>query len=575
MLWWIGLGGAAFYGLDTERLTDPTFSIPLAAGALLALIQTILPWKRLVGTIAGSALNLVSVLGLLGVVTTLEPHIESPLIVFSLYVTILAYSATLLPSWGYALAAAAALSVFGAVLWSQDPVLSADTIIPFASLTGIALAIALMNMELLRYAREAARRLVRLEVRQEGLRDRQRDLEALYEVSRTIGAGEAIEKVIPELIERTAGYVNAKVGVMLLYRPAEEILDALSPIWAAGQPLEADQYHLPMSSKSGAVWAFRNGQPIAINHIPDTVTDPLIRELGVERIAAVPLKIDNRAIGVLMVADKPEDFDEEDLKTLELLAAPAALVLQSVVRLETSQETGRKMSELAQMKSDFVSVVSHELRTPLTSVIGALSTMSRPELAPTNPTALSLLDSARGQARRLRVLIEDLLTVSKIDNKALPQRSEVIEVFTFLEEMLSTDENWDAVSIDVADSVSPIVADRDHLRRIITNLVDNARKYAPDSTIEIVAMDTGKAVRLSVVDHGPGVPFQYRETIFERFTQVEAAGTRGTGGTGLGLSIVRELAETMGGKAWYEPTVGGGATFATEFPIAAEEQAVA
>ncbi|MBT8249597.1 MAG: GAF domain-containing protein [Acidimicrobiia bacterium] len=575
VLWWLGLAGAAYYGFITGRLEDLTYSIPVLAGGVMAAIQSVLPWKKLSVRPVGKIASLLGILGALGVVTTLAGHVESTVIVFSLYVVILAYGSVLLPLWGYGISALAAVGVYAAITWIATPIIGLDTIIPVASLTVISMAIALTNMELLRYAREAARRLVRLELQQEGLRDRQKDLEALYEVSRTIGAGEAIDKVIPELIERTAGYVNAKVGVMLLYRPTEEILDALSPIWAAGQPLEADGYNLPLTSKSGAVWAFRNGQPIAINEIPEGVTDPLIRDLGVERVAAVPLQIENRTIGVMMVADKPTDFDEDDLKTLELLAAPAALVLQSVVRLEASHETGRKMSELAQMKSDFVSVVSHELRTPLTSVIGALSTMSRPELAPSNPTAASLLDSARSQAHRLKVLIEDLLTVSKIDNKALPQRSEVVEVQSFLSEMLTTGDNWDAVSIDASDMLSPIHIDRDHLRRIITNLVDNARKYAAESTIEIVAMETNGRVRVSIIDHGPGVPFQYRETIFERFTQVEAAGTRGTGGTGLGLSIVRELAESMHGKAWYEPTVGGGATFVVEFPAAEEDLAVA
>lgn len=566
ILWWLGLAGAVYYGFVTSRIEDATFSIPLLAGGVMAAIQSVLPWKRLSGRPIGQIANLLGILGGLGVITTLAGHVESTVIVFSLYVVFLAYGSVLLPLWGYGVSALGAVGVYGAITWIANPTVGADTILPVASLAVVSMAIALTNMELLRYAREAARRLVRLEIQQDGLQDRQKDLEALYEVSRTIGAGEAIEKVIPELIERTAGYVHAKVGVMLLYRPVEDILDALSPIWAAGQPLEADGYNLPLSSKSGAVWAFRNGQPIAINEIPDGVTDPLIRDLGVERVAAVPLQIENRTIGVMMVADKPTDFDEADLKTLELLAAPAALVLQSVVRLEASQETGRKMSELAQMKSDFVSVVSHELRTPLTSVIGALSTMSRPELAPSNPTAASLLESARSQAQRLKVLIEDLLTVSKIDNQALPQRSELVEVQSFLSEMITTGDNWDAVTVDASEALAPIHIDRDHLRRIITNLVDNARKYAANSTIEIVAMEASSRVRISVIDHGPGVPFQFRETIFERFTQVEAPGTRGTGGTGLGLSIVRELAESMNGKAWYEPTVGGGATFIVEFP---------
>ena len=82
------------------------------------------------------------------------------------------------------------------------------------------------------------------------------------------------------------------------------------------------------------------------------------------------------------------------------------------------------MAELAQMKTDFVSVVSHELRTPLTSIIGSLKTLQRPELAPSVPSARELVTTAERQAHRLRALIEDLLVVSRLDNRALPMRPE-------------------------------------------------------------------------------------------------------------------------------------------------------
>jgi len=77
---------------------------------------------------------------------------------------------------------------------------------------------------------------------------------------------------------------------------------------------------------------------------------------------------------------------------------------------------------------------------------------------------------------------------------------------------------------------------------------------------------SGSEVWISVVDHGPGIPFELHEHVFERFTQVDGAATRSRSGTGLGLSIVRGLAEAMGGRVWFEPTVGGGATFSVALP---------
>jgi two-component system, OmpR family, sensor kinase len=103
----------------------------------------------------------------------------------------------------------------------------------------------------------------------------------------------------------------------------------------------------------------------------------------------------------------------------------------------------------------------------------------------------------------------------------------------------------------------------------VTNLIDNALKYAPRAEIAVLGRLRGNEVYLSVVDHGPGIPYEHHEHIFDRFTQIERRETRGYGGTGLGLSIVRGLSEAMGGRTWFEPTVGGGATFTVAVPVRA------
>ena len=102
-------------------------------------------------------------------------------------------------------------------------------------------------------------------------------------------------------------------------------------------------------------------------------------------------------IGVLVVGDKATPFTPLDVETLESVAAPAALVLNQMARYEAARSTGERMAELAELKTDFVSVVSHELRTPLTSIIGALTTLQRPELMPEDPRAKQLVDMAAKQ----------------------------------------------------------------------------------------------------------------------------------------------------------------------------------
>jgi len=162
-------------------------------------------------------------------------------------------------------------------------------------------------------------------------------------------------------------------------------------------------------------------------------------------------------------------------------------------------------------------------------------------------------------------MIEDLLVVSRIDNNALPQQPREINLSTFIPDIVfNIPKTEEFVSLDVPPRIL-LEADPDHLGRIITNLVDNALKYAPDSPIEIVARGGDRAT-IRVIDHGPGIPTKQREAAFARFTQLEPSDTRSQGGTGLGLSIIKGLAQQMGGDITLKETPGGGATFEVDLP---------
>ncbi|MFQ5555837.1 MAG: ATP-binding protein, partial [Acidimicrobiia bacterium] len=316
---------------------------------------------------------------------------------------------------------------------------------------------------------------------------------------------------------------------------------------------------------------FTSGSPELGNDPGGEEADAFLAEVDASAVAAVPLQIESNAIGVLIAANKVDGaFSEEDIELLVSLAGPSALVLNQLTRYEEAKETGEKMAELARLKTDFVSVVSHELRTPLTSMIGSLKTLQRPELAPTHPNAIELLATAERQGQRLRSLIEDLLVVSRLDNQALPVRSQNVMLEDFLWEVVNDVPGARPVlDIDIAPEAESLWVDPDHLRRILRNLIENALKYAPGSPVEVNAYRRGAEVRIGVTDHGPGIRYELHDMIFDRFTQVADHETRGLGGTGLGLSIARGLTEGMGGRIWFEPTTGGGATFSIALPARA------
>lgn len=398
------------------------------------------------------------------------------------------------------------------------------------------------------------------------------NFERLYEVSRTIASGDSLNNVLPELVGRIGTYLSAEVGVVLMHQGSSPDLEVLSPIWAAGHTLEVAGYKIGVHSGDPLARVYLTGKPTMFAELGDEPdTSGILGELGVNNAMAVPMRVEGHTIGVLVLGDRTEGlFDADDLTDFVSLAAPASLVLAQIDRYEEAAETSRRMEELARMKTDFVSVVSHELRTPLTGIIGSLATLARPELTPERPAAQELLSSARKQADRLRRLIEDLLMVSRIENRTLPQQTTRVDLESLLTDVLAAVPGAEElVTTNVQTEVSSIEADPDHLQRILINLVQNAIKYAPGSPIEVlVAPRRSHQVAIAVVDHGPGISPSARAAIFDRFTQLEPSATRSQGGTGLGLHIVKGLTASMSGSVDVLDTPGGGATFVVVLPRA-------
>jgi len=536
---------------------------------LALIVLSVAPWQRILHSIAADLVILFwSTFIILGVLV-LGGDADATVIAVALL------SAAILPALialrgvfvaGMALAGAIAFSY----ITSQADIPSSVAtwrIVAFA-ITAILISVGAGNLH--RHVEEAAFRVFSFEERETRLSEREQELQRLYDVSRTIGIGSNLSEVLPELVGRVANALDARVGVVLLYRRDEEALEVMSPIWVAGQTLRAEGYSLPLSAPSIAQQVFTSGEPAVFNNLDEQAeeADAFLLELGSHEIAAVPLRIESRPIGVLLTAEKRDShFTINDLALLESLAGPSALVLNQLARYEEAQETSQKAVELAQLKTDFVSVVSHELRTPLTAIIGSLSTLQRPQLAHPDASAQQLIDTASRQANRLRSLIEDLLVVSRLDNKALPVRPEPIHLQEFIEDTVAhIPDAAEVTYVQMGPGADSVETDPDHLQRILVNLVGNALKYAPGSPIDIVAMLNGNEVWLSVIDHGEGIPYELHDHIFDRFTQLAPHYTRSAGGTGLGLSIVRGLSEVIGGRVWFQPTAGGGATFTIALP---------
>jgi signal transduction histidine kinase len=252
-----------------------------------------------------------------------------------------------------------------------------------------------------------------------------------------------------------------------------------------------------------------------------------------------------------------------------LLLAPPLVAIAAYQRsLHAAFERQR---ELDRIKEEFVSIVSHELRTPLASVYGGVETLQRKSLD--ECTRDQILAVVREQAARLAKLVDDVLWASRPDARGRTARLEIFEPAPLARQVLASAEAAAHDQIDLItafdDDVPAAVGDPEHVRRVLSNLVENAVKYSPDGgAIAVVVESRQDVVRFAVSDEGIGVADDDRERIFDKFTRLDPEMVRGVGGTGLGLYICRELVDGMGGRIWAEPNTGNGSTFVFELPTA-------
>jgi signal transduction histidine kinase len=564
----IALGG---HLIDNGPFSDPDIRTPLVVLGVCLMVALATPWKRLLSTVWGEVGMLIWAAALIGGLVVADAVAPDDVLAIGLLAIVIFSAASLVSA--LITGAVAALGLISYFLIIQGGSTFRDfsnddltRLVVYATATSL-LLIAASGIR--RQMHSTAEQQASLMKRDVELTRREGELQHLYDVSRTIGTGTELTDVLPEIVGRVVAAIKARTGVVMIYRADEEALEVLSPIWVSGHTLKAEGYMLPLIEGGVNQRVFTSGEPAIRTNVSQMADrDEFLTDLDANQVVSVPLRIEARTIGVLMLADKTHgDFTEDDVATLEGLAGPSALVLNQMVRYQEARDEGSKMAELAKLKTDFVSTVSHELRTPLTSIIGSLRTLQRPQLAPADPNAQQLLSTAHRQANRLKSLIEDLLVVSRIDNQALPVRPQLIDLESFLAD--TADGVPDAegmVTLDIEPEASQLRCDPDHLGRVITNLLYNAIKYAPGSPLEIWVRQRRGEVWLSVIDHGPGIPYELHDHIFDRFTQIAGHETRSKGGTGLGLSIVRGLTEAMGGRVWFEPTIGGGATFTVGLP---------
>ncbi len=232
--------------------------------------------------------------------------------------------------------------------------------------------------------------------------------------------------------------------------------------------------------------------------------------------------------------------------------------------------TERREAERA--KNRFMAAVSHELRTPLTSVLGSLGLLAEGIGGELSERGKSLLNIARNNIERLSRLIGDILDIDEIHLGRLTLDVRRLDLMRLLDRVVQGNRHYAAgsgVRLVITHRVRGAVigADAGRLAHALNHLISNAIKYSPSgASVEVAVTSREDTFRISVRDHGPGIPERFHERVFQPFFRTDMPIGRDRGGTGLGLSIARAITEKHGGRIGLESRDGSGACFYIELP---------
>lgn len=234
-------------------------------------------------------------------------------------------------------------------------------------------------------------------------------------------------------------------------------------------------------------------------------------------------------------------------------------------------EANEKLKSLDKLKTEFVSLASHQLRSPLTAIKGYTSMLLEGDYGEINPEAKQTIDRVMQSSNNLTLVVEDLLNVSKIESGGMKY---VMEKFDFGELAKNTTEelsiNAEKRGLKLFSTINEkqkynINGDKEKIRQIVLNLIDNSIKYTKEGQIEVGMNSKDEKITMAIKDTGVGIEKGKEEELFDKFTRGEGSKINASG-SGLGLYLVREIAKAHGGRVWAESEgAGKGSTFFVEF----------
>ena len=288
----------------------------------------------------------------------------------------------------------------------------------------------------------------------------------------------------------------------------------------------------------------------------------------------VPLKIENKLTGILLVGEKlsGEIFDGQELEVLAVLANQVAISLENARLYEELSASNAQLMQASRLKSQFLASMSHELRTPLNSIIGFSKVLLNRLDGDLSERQETYIRSVHNSGTHLLQLINGILDFSRIEAGKLEMMSEELDLHELIDECIESSMPLARgkqlkLEKNIPLELPRLIADRTKVKQILLNLLSNAIKFTTQGRVLVGVQAEPEAVRVRVSDTGIGIRAEDLARLFEPFQQLDNPVARGAGGTGLGLAISKKFVELHGGRIWAESRENQGSTFQFTLPL--------
>jgi len=328
------------------------------------------------------------------------------------------------------------------------------------------------------------------------------------------------------------------------------------------------------------LWLRRDGHPLSRHQL---VNDPKLLDLRPTALTfysewnsdiAFPLIVEKKFLGIFNLGPcgMRRSYEPEDVELFTTLISLGSVFIENSNFYDTLLKQNTKLSEVARLKTQFVSNITHELRTPLHGILGLADVLLEDPDHLLNDNYRRYLEMMKNSGQALLEMVDHILDLTKYQTGLVNLSVKKVNLKKLILEMLEElaayiEVQGCQVDVDWAEGTPDVYGDERELKHLLRDLIGNALKFAPKGQISISSQKTGDRLKVCVKDSGVGIDEKDQQMIFEEFRQAQQDETRQYGGSGLGLALAKKIVELHGGRIWVESKKGQGSQFYFTLPL--------